>query len=368
MNDEPVRTAHVPDQEPATPQRPSAPSDADAARVLRIAREKPITSSLAWSLGAIGSVALLGIAAYLTGQARHPEALHDNRSSAVPPPSAVQAARPSPPPSPRPLLLPPVAAMSAMPGTPNAPVSTATPIAAAAIMTSTDAIARNEAPNPHRPHLSPPFTAPPTPAASDLAPIRITHSAPVIPQDIHEGYAAFNAGEFDRAHAAYTHALRTDPGNSDALHGLVALARVRGDERQAILLLQRIAELDPADPTALATLDTRADPVAQEARLLSMAASRPESAPIALALGNLYAAQARWREARQAYANAWTWAPGQPDHAYNLAVSLDHLRQPGLALQYYREALSLRALRTAAFDAQAVIARIEWLQAGQSAQ
>jgi uncharacterized protein HemY len=110
-------------------------------------------------------------------------------------------------------------------------------------------------------------------------------------------------------------------------------------------------------------LSENVDPAMQEARLLNIAAAQPQSAATALALGNLYASQARWREAQQAYFNAWTLAPDQPDHAYNLAVSLDQLRQSRLALQYYREALALRGQRAAAFDAQRVEMRIETLQA-----
>ena len=143
----------------------------------------------------------------------------------------------------------------------------------------------------------------------------------------------------------------------------MALADVRGDAQQARMLLRRIAEIDPADPSVQVALSENVDPAAQEARLLNIAAAQPQSAPAAFALGNLYAGQARWREAQQAYFNAWTLAPDQPDHAYNLAVSLDQLRQPRLALQYYREALTLRSQRSAAFDADAVAARIAALQA-----
>ena len=145
----------------------------------------------------------------------------------------------------------------------------------------------------------------------------------------------------------------------------MALADVRGDAQQARMLLRRIAEIDPADLSVQVALSENVDPAAQEARLLNIAAAQPKSAAAAFALGNLYAGQARWREAQQAYFNAWTLAPDQPDHAYNLAVSLDQLRQSKLALQYYREALTLRSQRSAAFDADAVASRVAALQATQ---
>ena len=212
---------------------------------------------------------------------------------------------------------------------------------------------------------TPPATAQaPEPVAPVAAPIRVLRNAPSVPQDVSEGFNAFNAGEFDRARIAYERALRADPRNPDALHGLAALARQNGDEVKVKQLMRRIADVAPDDASAQVALSESVDPAMQEARLLNIAAAQPQSAPTALALGNLYASQARWREAQQAYFNAWTLAPGQPEHAYNLAVSLDQLRQSRLALQYYREALSLRGERAAAFDAEAVARRIASLQAG----
>ena len=49
-------------------------------------------------------------------------------------------------------------------------------------------------------------------------------------------------------------------------------------------------------------------------------------------LGNQLAQQGRWSEAQQEYFKAFASEPDNADFAYNLAVSLDHLRQPKLAL------------------------------------
>ena len=38
---------------------------------------------------------------------------------------------------------------------------------------------------------------------------------------------------------------------------------------------------------------------------------------------------------------AFAAEPSNPDFAYNLAVSLDHLRQPKQALEYYTRAVAL---------------------------
>jgi tetratricopeptide (TPR) repeat protein len=348
----------VPEPRPATPP-PPAPG-AEAARVLFDAKRPAPRgkSPLTWLLGAAGLL-LLGIVGWVMWQI----GLLDSGRAVAPtaslPPPAARIATPASVPMPSPAQSTASVAMVAPSSLPvGAPMTApaALPDDALAAAPSSRFLSGQLA-------ADAPAPMPPPAAAPAAPPIRITRNAPVIPQDINEGYAAFNAGEYDRARVAYERALRADPRNPDALHGLMALADVRGDAQQARMLLRRIAEIDPADPSVQVALSENVDPAAQEARLLNIAAAQPQSAPAAFALGNLYAGQARWREAQQAYFNAWTLAPDQPDHAYNLAVSLDQLRQPRLALQYYREALTLRSQRSAAFDADAVAARIATLQA-----
>ena len=75
-------------------------------------------------------------------------------------------------------------------------------------------------------------------------------------------------------------------------------------------------------------------------------------------LGNAYAAQSRWSEARRSYSEASRLDAGNADYTYNLAVSLDRLSQPDSAVALYREALELARRRPARFDATAVLARI----------
>ena len=53
--------------------------------------------------------------------------------------------------------------------------------------------------------------------------------------------------------------------------------------------------------------------------------------------------------------------PENPDYAYNLAVSLDQLRQPKLALDYYRRALALAQTRAASFDQALARIRVQAL-------
>ena len=97
-------------------------------------------------------------------------------------------------------------------------------------------------------------------------------------------------------------------------------------------------------------------------RVKSLLAADPSSHVLNFTLGNQLAQQGRWAEAQQEYFKAFAAEPDNADFAYNLAVSLDHLRQPRLALEYYRHALALAKTRGASFDAAAAQARVAQLE------
>ncbi|WP_018230234.1 tetratricopeptide repeat protein [Methyloversatilis universalis] len=357
--------------EPTPAPAPAAVPGAEAARLLFEAKQPQPSrsSSLVWLLGG-GALLLLAVGAWVVWQVRSLEGSAQTVPTAHQPPLA--QAQPATP----------VAGGAEAPATvtphpqpadaPAAAAPTAAPVSTAQAPVVPPPVASPPAPSPASAEssrflsgqLSAPAAAPaPAPSAPATAPIRITRNAPVVPQDVADGYAAFQAGEFDRARLAYERALRADPRNPDALHGLSALAQRNNDEARARQLMRRIAEVDPSDTAARVALSDHSDPATQEARLLDIAAAQPKSSAAALALGSLYASQGRWREAQQAWFTAYTLAPEQPDNAYNLAVSLDQLRQPRLALQYYREALAQRERHAASFDADAVASRIQALQA-----
>ena len=103
------------------------------------------------------------------------------------------------------------------------------------------------------------------------------------------------------------------------------------------------------------------NPTATESRLKTLLSAQPESAQLNFALGNVYAKQARWNEAQQVYFNAVAGDTSNPDYLFNLAVSLDQLRQPKLAAQHYRMALEAAENRPAAFDRERANKRLNQL-------
>jgi len=205
----------------------------------------------------------------------------------------------------------------------------------------------------------------PRPAPGSGAPIRFSRTRPEPDVNVQEGYAKLQGNHLDAARRDYDKALASDPNNVDALLALAAIAQRQGHSGDADRYLQRAIEADPRSPAALAAAlgsNAGGDQQGNESRLKSLLSTQPESGPLNFALGNLYARQGRWSEAQQAYFNAVAADADNPDYLFNLAVSLDQLRQPKLAAQHYRLALEAAERRPAAFDRERVKLRLNELQ------
>ena len=186
---------------------------------------------------------------------------------------------------------------------------------------------------------------------------------------LEQAYAAFRSGDAGAAERAYRAVIEHEPGNRDALLGLAALSGREGRWDEAAGYYAQILVLHPADTVAraaLVSIDER-DPVRGESRLKELLRAEPRSAHLHFNLGNAYAAQSRWAEAQRAYFNAHRLDGGNPDHAYNLAVSLDRLARRASALRFYRTALALSHGAHAGFDPAAVRTRIRELVPGADA-
>jgi len=334
-------------------------------------------------VGAIGVIAI-GVAGYFAYQILAP------RPSFYTGPPGGKAA-----PAPGPVAAAPVQPPAAQPA-PAAPVPAAvTPQPEAAPAAAPPPAAKPEVPTPAQPAAGARRTAPgsgrapaprvapgPAPAAAAGATtaeepssppasppartfVRVTPSAPRVDPNVERGWTALQAGDLALARAAYLQALRANPRDRDALLGLAAIDTRMQDFASAEARYMRVLELDPRDAYAQASLLAlrgQADPVQTESRLKNLIAQQPDSTVLSFSLGNQYAAQQRWADAQQAYFAAMTGDPENPDYAYNLAVSLDHLRQPKLALEYYLRALSLAGSRPVGFNTAQVEARVRELQ------
>lgn len=215
----------------------------------------------------------------------------------------------------------------------------------------------------------PPTTGSQPPAAAAAVPeptqIRIARTAVLPDETLIQAFDSLASGRLDAAEARYAHVLKSEPNNPDALHGMAAVALRRGQDDLAEQCYLRAREADPKDAVALAGLAglrSHSDPLGAESQLKTLIAAQPGQHALHFALGNLYAIAGRWSEAQQAFFNAHTGDPEHPDYLFNLAVSLDRLRQPKLAVRFYQQALEAAGHRLAGFDQALASSRLQELQ------
>jgi len=200
------------------------------------------------------------------------------------------------------------------------------------------------------------------PASS--TPIVITPPMLEVDPLLQRAYEAFQRDDIAPARGLYEQVLARQPTNRDALLGLAAIDIRSRNYDTAEIRYQKLIEADPRDAqahAALIALRGQIDPVLSESRIKTLLANRPDATLLYFALGNQYALQSRWPEAQAAYFKAYTADPENPDYVFNLAVSLDQLRQTRSALEHYRRALTLTATRAGSFDRALADARIREL-------
>jgi len=201
-------------------------------------------------------------------------------------------------------------------------------------------------------------------AGETLAPIAINAPTLAVDPALEQAYEALQRNDLPAAREGYQRVLSREPASRDALLGLAAVDVRSGHLDSAESRYLKLLEIDPRDSQTVASLIALRgplDPVASESRLKTLIASQPESAHLHFSLGNQYAQQSRWSEAQGAYFKAYSVDPENADYAFNLAVSLDHLRQSKLALEFYQRALALADKRAASFPPGQARARVQEL-------
>lgn len=203
----------------------------------------------------------------------------------------------------------------------------------------------------------------------DVPPGMIRISRSKAPDDrgtrLMDAYAAWQAGDRDESGRLYREVLENYPGNRDALLGLAAIALSGDDTDTARQHYASVLAANPGDELAMAALiglEREADPVSRESALKVLIQEFPERPYLYFNLGNVFAAGRRWAEAQQAFFDAYSRDPQNPDYANNLAVSLDRIGQYETAVDYYLTALDLARTRTAKFNEADLLARIQRLE------
>lgn len=355
---------------PASPPRPAQETlqgERAAAQNVFQAKQAPRRSNFLALVGLATVIAVLAIGGWVWWQMQPKGGL-----------GPVPATARAPEQAPAPIAAAPAAPVQAEPAEP--PAAATTPAASAEAADGGKASLAASADRAERSHAAPSSAvpasrrpiervvqpvAPMPPAAEPERPIRITTARLRVNPQVASGYQAFQSGDLAAAQRSYQAVLKGEPKNIDALHGMAAISLLEGRPEAAEAYYLRVLDADPKDSAAqagLIGLRGQTDPTQSESRLKNLLAGQPESPMLNFALGNLYAQEGRWNEAQQAYFRAYSADGDNPDYQFNLAVSLEQLRQPRLALQYYRGALSAAAQRPAAFDRNQVAGRISELQ------
>ena len=199
----------------------------------------------------------------------------------------------------------------------------------------------------------------------EKASLEIISSSQIEQKDLwlREAYAAYKTGDVSLAMTRYNQVLEVNPTNRNALLARAAI-NVQGSNSDAAIRDYRTLLLqNPKDSLAMTSLIAVANlsPVETESQLKLMIRDEPDSPYLNFALANAYGAQQRWQEAQGYYFRALENNPGDPNYAYNLAVSLEHISQPQAAIVYYRRALDNIGNSLATFNRDIVSQRVEML-------
>jgi tetratricopeptide (TPR) repeat protein len=200
---------------------------------------------------------------------------------------------------------------------------------------------------------------------SSSSALKIISSSQVEQKDLwlREAFNAYQSGNDSLAMTRYNQVLEVDPGNRNALLARAAINVQNNNSNAAIKDYQTLLLHNPKDSLAMTSLIAVANvsPQETESQLKLMIRDEPDSPYLNFALANAYGAQNRWQEAQGYYFKALENNPGDPNYAYNLAVSLEHIAQPLAAVSYYRRALENINNSLATFNREIVNQRMETL-------
>ena len=188
---------------------------------------------------------------------------------------------------------------------------------------------------------------------------------PTVPNELLEAYQSLKDANYPLAITRYSRIVQAEPLNLDAQIGLATAFARAGDAVSAARHFRATLAIDPRNAGALAGLlaVNRTNAGSMEAELKSLVAKHPSSAALHFSLGNQFASERRWVEAQQSFFEAYRLESERPDHAYNLAVSLDHLGKFQLAQEYYSKVLAMPGGASVQFDRASVMRRLRELAA-----
>ncbi len=189
-----------------------------------------------------------------------------------------------------------------------------------------------------------------------------------VSEALESGWLAYQSKDYQKSKSEYEKVLDKEPHNHDALLGIAAVSLQLEDIDTAREIYLQLLERDPRDPHAhagLANIAQTEGASLSESKLKQLIEHRPDDAHLQFTLGAVYVQKQNWPEAQQAFFNAWKGDPDNPDYAYNLAVSLDHIGKHREAKAFYQDSLKLATGKHISFSTDAVKNRLAHLGAVQ---
>ena len=198
---------------------------------------------------------------------------------------------------------------------------------------------------------------PPAPAPAPQQTVSLTANKDKSQDLIDQGTLNYRYGNLDEAEKAFRTVIATQPTNVSALLGLAKVHQSRGNRKLALSTLLKAAEYSPNDPNIIGELISiqaeNASSKVIEQRILGLLAKADNSnvrAKLLFALGNAYARDKSWIDARNSYRAAHALNANNPDYLYNLAVISDYMLDKKGALSYYQGAIDAARGNPSSFD------------------
>ena len=181
-----------------------------------------------------------------------------------------------------------------------------------------------------------------------------------------EAKQALETGDLASAESAYRQALTKSPGNVTAMSALANVLVQQGNTQEAQTLFVKTLQKDPENLTAKTGLInlSAADPsnLSAGSELKQLLTEHPQEAYLHASLGNFHARRNEWPSAQASYFEAFALDPENPDYAFNLAIGLDQIGKPDIAIKYYEKAIELVGERAARFNKADVERRLNELK------
>ena len=179
------------------------------------------------------------------------------------------------------------------------------------------------------------------------------------------GVSRRQLADMPAARAAYEHALAIDPNYPDAQVNLGEWHLVSGDTATALSCFNRILERNPGHYEALtnktAALIESGDHIEAEKIALNALQLFPQSAPLHVNLGNVYAAMAKGREAAESYRKALELDHKSEEAALSLATLLGSQELLARAIDFLKKQILIKG------ESPDRLCRLAMAQVGQKA-